>query len=75
MGRAALTTPARMRAGRSLVLWPLLLCAGCTQPPATTGQQAPPAAAAPQQSSDSTRKEHTFRGKVEAVDAVILEFA
>jgi protein involved in polysaccharide export with SLBB domain len=29
MGQAALTTPARTRAGRSLVLWPLLLCAGC----------------------------------------------
>src|SRR5205823_11037757 len=29
MGRAALTTPARGRAGRSIALWPLLLCAGC----------------------------------------------
>ena len=28
MGRAALTTPTR-RAGRSIALWPLLLCAGC----------------------------------------------
>ena len=33
MGRAALTTPARSRAGRSLVLWPLLLCAGCACDP------------------------------------------
>jgi polysaccharide biosynthesis/export protein len=29
MGQAALTRPARKRAGRGIVLWPLLFCAGC----------------------------------------------